>query len=225
MKKILAVFLAALMICSAFSVLSFAAENEYPVPAAPENLALTADGVASWDAVDVPTFTEANPNKYDTSCAVKYKVTLSRWDFDAKEENWTYSPVTDEIETAETTVNLSEYLVSGKYIIAVTAVAEYTRMLMNEQTGEPTGKEAKFKKLSETTEMDRADAVQITEDMYAEPVDTSIPFESLVKEDDEQANGLLTILRKIKEVFAIILRFLGFAGDKTGITEEIMNKK
>ena len=57
MKKFLAVFLAALMLCSAFSVLAFA-EDKYPAPAAPTNLALSADGVASWDAVAVPAYTE-----------------------------------------------------------------------------------------------------------------------------------------------------------------------
>ena len=57
MKKVLSVFLAALMVCSLFSVISFA-EEKYPAPAAPANLALTADGIASWDAVDVPAYAE-----------------------------------------------------------------------------------------------------------------------------------------------------------------------
>ena len=43
-------------------------------------------------------------------------------------------------------------------------------------------------------------------------------------EDDEQATGILNFFKKIKEVFMIILRFLGFAGDVTGISDEIANK-
>ena len=223
MKKILSVFLAALMICSAFSVLAFA-EDKYPAPAAPANLALSADGAASWDAVDVPAYVETEG--YTTECVVKYKVTLSRWDFDAKEENWVYMPVSEEIVTEETSVNLGEYMVSGKYIFAVTAVAEYSRtMHTTDADGNPVDKTAVFKKLSDTVELDKDQAVQVTEDIFAEPVDTSIPFEGLVDEDDEQVSGILKIIKKIKEVFMILLRFIGYAGDKTGISDEIANKK
>ncbi len=224
MKKILSVFLAALMLCSAFSVLAFA-EEKYPAPEAPANLALTAEGVASWDAVAVPSFTEANPNTYETVCTIKYRVKVSRWDFDAEEETWCYTPVSDEIVTEETSLDLREYMVSGKYIFAVTAVAEYERtMHTTDVNNNPVDKVAKFKKLSDTVELDKANAVQITQDLFEEPIDTSIPFESLVKEDDEQANGILKILKKIKEIFMILLRFVSFAGDKTGITDEINNK-
>lgn len=218
MKKILAVFLAAIMICSAFSVLSFAAENEYPAPAAPENLALTADGIASWDAVEVPAYTESDPDKYDTTVTVSYKVSLSRWDYDSERNTWSFTTVSDEIVTTETSVDFSEYMVSGKYIFSVTATAEYTRTLLSN------GKMATFKKISDPAALDRADAVQVTQDIFADPIDTSIPFESLVDENDETATGFLKILKKIKEVFIIILRFLGFAGEKTGISEEIRNK-
>lgn len=222
MKKILSVFLAALMVCSLFSVISFA-EDKYPAPAAPANLTLTADGIASWDAVDVPAYTETEG--YETACVVKYKVTLSRWDYDDKNENWIYVPTGDEIYTEETSVDFSEQMVSGKFIFAVTAVAEYSRtMHTTDANGNPVDKIAVFKKLSDAVEMDKANAVQVVYDIYEEPVDTSIPFESLVDEDDEQAQGILSFLKKIKEVFMIILRFFGFAGDKTGISDEIRNK-
>ena len=222
MKKILSVFLAALMICSAFSFLAFA-EDKYPAPAAPGNLALSADGIASWDAVETPAYTELEG--YTTACTVKYKVTLSRWDYDDDKENWAFTPVGDEIITTETSVNLGEYMSSGKYIFAVTAVADYARTMHTQDAdGNSVDKIAVFKKLSDTVELDKANAVQITPDIFSEPVDTSVPFESLVKEDDEKANGFLDIIRKIKEVFSIILRFLGFAGDKTGISDEIRNK-
>ena len=82
------------MVCSLFSVISFA-EDKYPAPAAPANLALTADGIASWDAVDVPAYAETEG--YDTVCVVKYKVTLSRWDYDDKNETWKFVPTGDEI--------------------------------------------------------------------------------------------------------------------------------
>ena len=216
MKKFLAVFLAALMLCSAFSVLAFA-EDKYPAPAAPTNLALSADGVASWDAVDVPSFTESDD--YETTCEIEYKVTLSRWDYDDKEETWTFTPVSDEIVTEETSLDLSEYMVSGKYIFAVTAVAKYTRTLLSN------GKVANFKRLSDTVELDRSAAVQVTTDIFAEPIDDSVPFESLVDQDNEQATGILKIIKKIKEVFMILLRFIGYAGDVTGLTDEINSKK
>ncbi len=215
MKKILAVFLAALMICSAFSVLTFAAENEYPAPAAPENLVLTEDGIASWDPVDPPAFTEADQDKYETVCTVSYKVTLSRWDYDDKANTWTYTQVGEEISTTDTSVDFSEYLVSGKYVFAVTAIADYTRTVV------ASGKVANFKKIGESAVLDRDSAVQVVYDIYEEPIDTSIPFESLVDENDETASGILKLLKKIKEVFLIILRFLGFAGDVTGISDEI----
>ena len=224
MKKVLSVFLAVLMVCSLFSVISFA-EEKYPAPAAPANLALTADGIASWDAVDVPSFTETDPEKYETSCVVKYKVTLSRWDYDDKDEKWVYVPMTDEILTAETSVDFSEFMVSGKFIFTVTAVAEYARtMHTTDADGNPVDKIAVFKKLSDPVKLDKANAVQVTYDIYEEPIDTSVPFESLVHEDDEQATGILNFFKKIKEVFMIILRFLGFAGDVTGISDEIANK-
>ena len=215
MKKLLAVFLAALMLCSAFSVLSFA-EDKYPAPAAPANLALSADGIASWDAVAVPAY--ATEEGYETACAISYKVTLSRWDYDDKNNNWVFTPVGDEIVTYETSVDLSADMVSGKYVFAVTAVAEDARTMLSN------GKVAHFKKIGETGELDLENAVQVTPDLYAEPVDTSIPFESLVKEDDEQANGILKIIKKLKEVFLILLRFIGYAGDVTGISDEIRNK-
>ena len=217
MKKILSVFLAVIMICSAFSVLAFA-EDKYPTPAAPENLALSADGIASWDAVEVASFTEPDPDKYETVCTVTYKVTLSRWDYDAEENTWSFTPVTGEISTEETSVDFSEYMVSGKYIFSVIAVAEYSRTMLSN------GKVATFKKISEPAALDKADAVQVVHDIYEEPIDTSIPFESLVDEEDETATGILKLLKKIKEVFLIILRFLGFAGDVTGISDEINGK-
>ena len=216
MKKILSVFLAALMLCSAFTVLVFA-EEKYPAPAAPANLALSADGIASWDAVAVPAYTETDG--YETACAIEYKVTLSRWDFDTKENTWTYTQVGDEIVTAETSVDLGELMVSGKYAFAVTAIAQYSRTMLSN------GKVAHFKRVSETTELDRDSAVQVVYDIYEEPIDTSVPFESLVKEDDETGNLILKIVKKIKEVFSIMLRFLGYAGDLTGISDEIQNKK
>lgn len=216
MKKILSVFLAALMLCSAFTVLAFA-EEKYPAPAAPANLALTADGVASWDAVAVPAYTETDG--YETTCVIQYKVTLSRWDYDAKENTWTYTQVDDEILTEDTSVDFSELMVSGKYAFAVTAVAQYTRTMLSN------GKVANFNRVSETTELDKDSAVQVVYDIYEEPIDTSVPFESLVKEDDETGNFILKIVKKIKEVFAIILRFLGYAGDVTGISDEIANKR
>ena len=212
MKKILSVFLAALMLCSMCSVLAFGAAK-YPAPDAPANLALTEDGVASWDAVAVPA--DAEP---DVECAISYKVTLYTWDFDDKIENWTYTQAGDEIITSETTVDLSANMVSGKYIFAVAAIAEYTVTLSS-------GKVTHIKRFSDKAELDRANAVVVTKDIFAEPVDTSIPFESLVDENDAQASGILKILKKIKEVFTLILRFLGYAGDVTGITEDIRNKK
>ena len=215
MKKILSVFLAALLLLSAFSALSFAKEK-YPAPEAPANLALTAEGIASWDAATLPAFDEEEG--YETECVMQYKVTLARWDYDAREENWTYVPVGDGIETTETWADLSEHMVSGKYVFTVTAVAAYSRTMLSN------GKTAVFKKLSDTVTLDLADAVQVVEDPFAEPIDDSIPFESLVGEDNEQLNGILKLLKKIKEVFMILLRFLGFAGDKTGISEEIRNK-
>ena len=215
MKKILSVFLAALMILSAFSVISFA-EEKYPEPAKPANLTLTEDGIASWDAVDVPAYAETDG--YETSCKMQYEVTLSQWNYDDKENTWDYIPVGEMIVTEETSVDLSANLESGKYIFAVTAIAAYSRTMLSN------GKIAHFKKRSETAEMDKANAVQVYVDLYEEPVDTSIPFETLVKEDDEQANGILKILKKIKEVFVIILRFLGYAGDVTGISDEIQRK-
>ena len=227
MKKILSVFLAALMICSAFSVMAFA-EEKYPAPAAPSNLALTADGIASWDAVDVPSFTEDESGKYETTCVIKYKVTLVRWDYDDKENTWAFTPAGDEIMTEETSLDLSTYMVSGKYVFSVMAVAEYTRIMHTTNTdneGNPIDKTANFKKLSETVTLDRENAVQVVDDLYAEPIDDSIPFESLVDEENEQATGILKILKKIKEVFMILLRFVNYAGDKTGISEEIRNKK
>ena len=216
MKKILSVFLAALMICSAFSVIAFA-EDKYPAPEAPANLALTAEGVASWDAVAVPAYVEVEG--YETECVMQYKVTLVRWDYDDKENTWTYVASGDEIVTEETSVDLSENMVSGKYVFTVTAVAAYSRTMLSN------GKVANFKKLSDSVTLDRENAVQVVEDLYAEPIDDSIPFESLVKEDDEQGNAILKILKKIKEVFMILLRFVSYAGDKTGISEEIRNKK
>lgn len=216
MKKILSVFLAALMICSAFSVIAFA-EDKYPAPEAPANLALTAEGVASWDAVAVPAYVETEG--YTTACVVKYKVTLSRWDYDDKNETWNFVPTSDEIYTEETSVDFGEQMVSGKYVFTVTAVAAYSRTMLSN------GKVANFKKLSDPVTLDRENAVQVVEDLYAEPIDDSIPFESLVKEDDEQGNAILKILKKIKEVFMILLRFVSYAGDKTGISEEIRNKK
>ena len=216
MKKILSVFLAALMICSAFSVIAFA-EDKYPAPEAPANLALTAEGVASWDAVAVPAYVETEG--YTTACVVKYKVTLSRWDYDDKNETWNFVPTSDEIYTEETSVDFGEQMVSGKYVFTVTAVAAYSRTMLSN------GKVANFKKLSDPVTLDRENAVQVVEDLYAEPIDDSIPFESLVKEDDEQGNAILKILKKIKEVFIILLRFVGYAGDKTGISDEIRNKK
>ncbi len=216
MKKILSVFLAALMICSAFSVIAFA-EDKYPAPEAPANLALTAEGVASWDAVAVPAYVEVEG--YETECVMQYKVTLVRWDYDDKENTWTYVASGDEIVTEETSVDLSENMVSGKYVFTVTAVAAYSRTMLSN------GKVANFKKLSDPVTLDRENAVQVVEDLYAEPIDDSIPFESLVKEDDEQGNAILKILKKIKEVFMILLRFVGYAGEKTGISEEIRNKR
>lgn len=216
MKKILSVFLAALMICSAFSVIAFA-EDKYPAPEAPANLALTAEGVASWDAVAVPAYVETEG--YTTACVVKYKVTLSRWDYDDKNETWNFVPTSDEIYTEETSVDFGEQMVSGKYVFTVTAVAAYSRTMLSN------GKVANFKKLSDPVTLDRENAVQVVEDLYAEPIDDSIPFESLVKEDDEQGNAILKILKKIKEVFMILLRFVSYAGDKTGISEEIRNKR
>ena len=219
MKKILAVFLAALMICSAFSFLAFA-EDKYPAPAQPANLALSAYGIASWDAVEIPAYTEME--NYETSCAIEYKVTLSRWDYDDDKENWVFVPVTDEIVTEETSVDLSDYMVSGKYIFAVTAVAKYERtMHTTDNNGNPVDKIAVFRKLSDKVELEKEKAVKITPDLYEEPIDDSIPFESLVKEDDETANSFLKLLKKIKTVFLTILRFLGFAGDVTGISDEI----
>ena len=215
MKKALSVFLAVLMLFSAFSVISFA-EEKYPAPAAPANLALSAEGIASWDAVDTPAYVE--DDDYEVKCVIAYKVTLSRWDYDDKENTWTYAPVGDEIVTEETSVDLSEGMVSGKYIFAVTAVAAYSRTMLSN------GKVATFKRISDTVELDKANAVQVVEDIFAEPVDTSVPFETLVKEDDEQGNAILNIIRKIKEVVVIILRFLGYAGDVTGISDEIKNK-
>ena len=217
MKKILSVFLAALMICSAFSVIAFA-EDKYPAPEAPANLAFSADGIASWDAVAAPTFTE-DTEKYNTECTMLYKVTLARWDYDDKANTWTYVTVDDEIETEETSIDLSAEMVSGKYVFSVIAVAEYKRTMLSN------GKVATFRKISDPVTLDRENAVQVVEDLYAEPIDDSIPFESLVKEDDEQGNAILKILKKIKEVFIILLRFVGYAGDKTGISEEIRNKK
>lgn len=216
MKKILSVFLAALMLCSAFTVLAFA-EEKYPAPAAPGNLALTEDGVASWDAVDAPAYAETDG--YETGCVITYRVTLSRWDYDDKENTWTYTQVGDEIETEETSVDFSALMVSGKYVFAVTAVANYSRTMLSN------GKVATFKRISETTELDRDSAVQVVYDIYEEPIDTSVPFESLVKEDDETGNFILNIIRKIKEVFTIMLRFLGYAGEVTGISDEIENKR
>ena len=216
MKKILSVFLAALMLCSAFTVLVFA-EEKYPAPAAPTNLALSADGIASWSAVAVPAYQETDG--YETSCVIQYKVTLSRWDYDAEENTWSYTQVSDEIVTEETSVNFSELMVSGKYAFAVTAVANYSRTMLSN------GKVANFKRVSETTELDRENAVQVIYDIYEEPIDTSVPFESLVKEDDETGNLILKIVKKIKEVISIMLRFLGYAGDVTGISDEIQNKK
>ena len=216
MKKILSVFLAALMILSAFSVISFA-EEKYPEPAAPANLAFSADGVASWDAVAVPSFTETEG--YETSCVIQYEVTLSRWDYDDKAETWNYVPVGDTLVTEENTIDLSAGMESGKYVFSVTAIAAYSRTMLSN------GKVANFKKRSDKVDLELANAVQVTPDIFAEPIDTSIPFESLVKEDDEQANGILKILKKIKEVFMIILRFLGYAGDVTGISDEIQSKR
>lgn len=215
MKKMLSVLLAALMLCSAFAVIGFA-EDKYPAPETPANLALTAEGIASWDAVAVPAYTETDG--FETLCEIKYRVTLSRWDYDDKDNTWVYVPAGDEILTEETSVDLSANMSSGKYIFTVTAVAEYTRTMLSN------GKVANFKRVSDTVELDKANAVQVTEDIFAEPIDDSIPFESLVKEDDEQANGILKIIKKIKEVIMIILRFVGYAGDKTGISDDIMNK-
>ena len=215
MKKVLSVFLAALMLLSAFSVISFA-EEKYPEPAAPANLAFSAEGVASWDAVDVPSFTETDG--YETSCVMQYEVTLARWDYDDKEETWTYVPVGGTVVTEETSLDLSAHMESGKYVFSVTAIAAYSRTMLSN------GKIANFKKRSDKVDLALANAVQVTPDIFEEPVDTSIPFESLVKEDDEQAQGILKILKKIKEVFMIILRFLGFAGDVTGISDEIQRK-
>ena len=216
MKKILSVFLAALMILSAFSVISFA-EEKYPAPEAPTNLAFSEAGVASWDEVAVPAYAETDG--YETACTILYEVLLSRWDYDDKDNNWVYIPVGDTIVTEETSVDLSANMESGKYVFTVTAIAAYNRIMLSN------GKEAKFKKRSDTVKLDLSQAVQVTQDIFAEPVDTSIPFETLVKEDDEQANGILKILKKIKEVFVIILRFLGYAGDVTGISDEIARKK
>ena len=127
--------------------------------------------------------------------------------------------VDDEIETEETSIDLSAEMVSGKYVFSVIAVAEYKRTMLSN------GKVATFRKISDPVTLDRENAVQVVEDLYAEPIDDSIPFESLVKEDDEQGNAILKILKKIKEVFMILLRFVSYAGDKTGISEEIRNKK
>ena len=216
MKKILSVFLAALMLLSAFSVIAFA-EDKYPAPEAPANLALSVDGIASWDAAATPAYAEVDG--YTTECTMMYKVSLARWDYDDKENTWTYVAVGDEIETEETSVDLSANMVSGKYVFTVTAVAAYKRTMNSN------GKVANFKKLSDPVTLERENALQVVDDLYAEPIDDSIPFESLVKEDDEQANGILKILKKIKEVFIILLRFVGYAGEKTGISEEIRNKK
>ena len=216
MKKFLSVFLAVLVLCSAFSVAVFA-EEKYPAPAAPANLALTADGIASWDAVDVPAYEEME--NYETVCGIEYRVTLSRWDFDDKDNLWTYTQVDDEIVTTDTTVDFSELMVSGKYTFAVTAVANYERTMLSN------GKVAHFKRVGDTAELDKDSAVQVIYDLYEEPIDTSVPFESLVKEDDETGNFILKIVKKIKEVFAIMLRFLGYAGDITGISEQIENKR
>ena len=219
MKKILSVFLAALMICSVFSVLSFA-EDKYPAPEAPANLTFSEDGVAAWDAVAVPAYAETEG--YTTACVVKYKVTLSRWDYDDKNETWKFVPTGDEFYTEETSVDFSEKMVSGKFIFAVTAVAEYARtMHTTDADGNPVDKIAVFKKLSDVVELDKDSAVKVVYDIYEEPVDDSIPFESLVPEDNEQANGILSFLKKIKVIFMTILRFLGFAGDVTGISDEI----
>lgn len=215
MKKILSVFLAALMICSAFSVIAFA-EDKYLAPEAPANLAFTAEGVASWDAVAAPAYAEVDG--YETVCVMKYKVTLVRWDYDAEENTWTYVASGDEIETEETSIDLSDYMVSGKYLFTVTAVAAYSRTMLSN------GKVANFKKLSDTVTLDRENAVQVVEDPFAEPIDDTVPFESLVKEDDEQGNAILKIIKKIKEVFMILLQFVKYAGEKTGISEEIRNK-
>ena len=117
-------------------------------------------------------------------------------------------------------------MVSGRYVFAVTAVAAYERTMHTEDTnGNPVDKVARFKKLSDTAELDRSAAVQVTTDIFEEPIDTSIPFESLVDENNEQATGILKIIKKIKEVFMILLRFIGYAGDVTGITDEINSKK
>ena len=216
MKKTLSVFLAILMLLSAFSVIAFA-EDKYPAPEAPANLALSAEGVASWDAVAKPAYAE--DEDYVTECTMLYKVSLARWDYDDKENTWTYVTVGDEIETEETSVDLSAYMVSGKYVFSVTAVAAY------ERTMKSNGKVAHFKKLSDPVQLDRANGVQVVEDIFAEPIDDSIPFESFVDENNEQANSILNILKKIKEVFMILLRFVNYAGDKTGITEDIWNKR
>ena len=165
MKKILSVLLAALMVCSLFSVISFA-EEKYPAPEAPANLTLTEDGIASWDPVAVPSFTESDPEKYETTCVVKYKVTLSRWDYDSKNENWIYVPVGNEILTEDTSVDFSKQMVSGKFICAVTAVAEYSRtMHTTDADGNPVDKIAVFKKLSDVVELDKDSAVKVVYDI------------------------------------------------------------
>ena len=216
MKKVLSVFLAMLMLLSAFSVVSFA-EEKYPAPAEPANLALTAEGIATWDAVDVPAYVETDG--YETACAIEYRVKLLVWDYDDKDNTWGYVQVGDEIVAPDATADLSAGMKSGKYGFSVTAVANYSRTMLSN------GKVANFKRVSEEVVLDKANAVSVTYDLYAEPIDDSIPFESLVPEDQEQANLVLKFLKKFKEVVIIILRFLGYAGDVSGISDEIANKK
>ena len=214
MKKILAVFLAALMLCSALGAFALAAEK-YPDPTAPANLTLTEDGVASWDASVIGEYTV--PEGSEVVCVVKYRVKLFVWDYDTNRENWTYVQVGNEVVTTDTSVDFSDRMVSGKFIFSVSAIAEYTRTTASATDA------FYFKKFSETVEMDRDAAVKVTPDLFKDPVDNSLAFESLVKEDNEQANTIIGFLKKIKEVFLIILRFLGYAGDLTGISEGIWN--
>ena len=221
MKKILSVFLAVLMLCSAFSVLCLAADK-YPAPAAPTNLALSADGIASWDAVAAPAYEE--DSAFETTCAIEYRVSLSRWDYDFDDNTWRYVKVADEVTTAETSYDFSGSMVSGKYLFAVTAVAVYSRTKKPTDAEPEGGKTANFKRVGETAEMDKANAVEVTLDIYAEPIDTSVPLEILVRKEDKTGNYILKIVRKIKEVIEIMLRFVGYAGDVSGITEEINNK-